>query len=38
VLIVFRFARRELRERTVRARSLWIRPAILIALTAYFVY
>jgi hypothetical protein len=38
VLIVFRFARRELRERTVRTRTLWIRPAILIALTAYFVY
>jgi hypothetical protein len=38
VLIVFRFARRELNERTVKARTLWIRPAILIALTAYMVW
>jgi peptidoglycan/LPS O-acetylase OafA/YrhL len=38
VLIVFRFARRELRERIVRARTLWIRPAIMIALTLYLVY
>jgi hypothetical protein len=36
-LIVFRVARRELRERTVRARSLWIRPAIMVALSIYIV-
>lgn len=35
VLIVFRFARRELKERTVRLRWLWIRPAILVLVTAY---
>jgi hypothetical protein len=35
VLIVYRFARRELRERTIRLRWLWVRPAILIAVTAY---
>jgi len=38
VLVVFRFAQRELRERTIRARTLWIRPAVMIALTAYLVY
>jgi len=38
VLIVFRFARRELRERTIAARTLWLRPAILIALSAYLVW
>jgi hypothetical protein len=38
VLIVFRFARRELRERTVRSRTLWIRPAIMLALTAYLIW
>ncbi len=37
VLIVYRFARRELRERTVSARTLWIRPAILIALAGYLI-
>jgi hypothetical protein len=37
VLFVFRFARRELRRRTVRARTLWIRPAILLAITLYLV-
>jgi hypothetical protein len=37
VLLVFRFARRELRERTVRSRTLWVRPAILLAITAYLV-
>ncbi len=37
VLIVLRFARRELRERSVSARTLWIRPAILIALTGYLI-
>jgi hypothetical protein len=34
VLVVFRFARRELVERVVRARTLWIRPALLVVLTA----
>jgi hypothetical protein len=37
VLVVFRFARRELVERVVRARTLWIRPALLVVLTAYMV-
>lgn len=37
VLIVFRFARRELVERVVRARTLWIRPALLVVLTVYMV-
>jgi hypothetical protein len=35
VLVVFRFARRELVERVVRARTLWIRPALLVVLTGY---
>jgi Protein of unknown function (DUF1453) len=37
VFVVFRFARRELVERVVSARTLWIRPAVLVALTAYLV-
>lgn len=37
VLVVFRFARRELVERVVGARTLWIRPALLIVLTVYMV-
>lgn len=37
VLVVFRFARRELRERTVRLRTLWIRPAVLLAILAGLV-
>jgi hypothetical protein len=37
VVIVFRFARRELRERTVGARTLWLRPAILLALAGYLI-
>jgi hypothetical protein len=37
VLFVFRFARRELRLRTVRAKTLWIRPAILLAVTLYLI-
>jgi hypothetical protein len=37
VLVVFRFARRELRERTVRLQTLWIRPAILLAITVYLI-
>jgi hypothetical protein len=37
VLIVFRFARRELKARVVRARTLWIRPAIMVPLAAYLI-
>lgn len=37
VLIVLRFARRELMLRTVRLRTLWIRPAIMLVLAAYVV-
>lgn len=37
VLVVLRFARRELRERTIKLATLWIRPAILIVLTLYIV-
>ena len=37
VLVVLRFARRELRERTVAAKTLWIRPAVLLAMTIYLV-
>jgi hypothetical protein len=37
VLVVFRFARRELVERVVGAHTLWIRPALLIVLTVYMV-
>ena len=36
-IVVFRFARRELRERTVGARTLWLRPAILLALAGYLI-
>jgi hypothetical protein len=32
VFIVFRFARRELKPRTVRLRNVWIRPAIMTVL------
>jgi hypothetical protein len=38
VWVVYRFARRELRERTVKAATLWIRPALMLLLTAYLVY
>ncbi len=37
VLVVFRFAFRELRERTITSPGMWIRPAIFVALTAYLV-
>jgi hypothetical protein len=37
LLIVVRFAFRELRERTVRIATIWIRPALLLALSAYLV-
>jgi hypothetical protein len=36
-LVVVRFAFRELRERTVRMPSIWIRPALMVALTGYLV-
>jgi peptidoglycan/LPS O-acetylase OafA/YrhL len=38
VFIVFRFARRELRARTIKIATLWIRPALLVAITAYLIY
>jgi hypothetical protein len=38
VFVVYRFARRELRERTIKASTLWIRPALLIAITGYLIY
>ncbi len=34
VLVVARFLARELRTRTLRLSTLWIRPAILMVLTA----
>lgn len=37
VLVVVRFAFRELRERIVRIPTIWIRPALLLALSAYLV-
>src|ERR1700692_2627239 len=37
VLVVFRFAFRELRERTVTSPGVWIRPAIIGVLTVYLV-
>ena len=37
LLVVLRFARRELYERSVSARSLWIRPALLSLITVYLV-
>jgi phosphatidylserine synthase len=37
VLVVFRFAFRELRERTVTSPGVWIRPAIIVVLTVYLV-
>jgi hypothetical protein len=37
LLIVVRFAFRELRERIVRIPTIWIRPALLLALSAYLV-
>jgi hypothetical protein len=37
VFVVFRFARRELVERLVRAKTLWIRPLVLVVLTVYLV-
>jgi hypothetical protein len=37
LVVVVRFAFRELRERTVRIPTLWIRPALLIALNGYLI-
>ena len=37
VLVVFRFAFRELRERTVASPGMWVRPALFVALTVYLV-
>lgn len=38
VLVVLRFARRELRERVVSANTLWVRPVLLAAVTVYLVW
>ena len=38
VFIVLRFALRELRPRTIGARTLWLRPGLLVAVTAWMVY
>jgi len=37
LVVVVRFLFRELRQRTVRVRTLWIRPGILAALTALLI-
>jgi cobalamin synthase len=37
VVVVFRFAFRELRERTVTSPGVWIRLAIIVVLTVYLV-
>jgi len=36
-LVVFRFAQRELKERVVKANTLWIRPVILLAITVWLI-
>jgi hypothetical protein len=36
-LVVFRFAQRELKERVVKAGTLWIRPVILLAITVWLI-
>jgi hypothetical protein len=36
-LVVFRFAQRELKERVVKTRTLWIRPAVLLAITVWLI-
>ena len=38
VIVVLRFARRELRERIVSANTLWVRPTLLVAVTVYLVW
>jgi len=35
--VVFRFARRELKERVIKAGTLWIRPAVMLAITAWLI-
>lgn len=37
LVVVVRFAFRELRERTVRIPTIWIRPALLLALNGYLI-
>jgi hypothetical protein len=36
--VVFRFAARELKPRVVKSSTVWIRPAILVALTAWLIW
>ena len=36
-LVVFRFAQRELKERVVKAGTLWIRPVVLLAITVWLI-
>jgi hypothetical protein len=38
VFIVLRFARRELVEQTITLRRLWVRPVVLVAMTAYLIW
>jgi hypothetical protein len=35
--VVFRFAQRELKERVVKGSTLWIRPAVLLAVTVWLI-
>ncbi len=35
--VVFRFAQRELKERVVKASTLWIRPVLLLAIMAWLI-
>ncbi len=37
-LVVFRFAQRELKPRVVKAATLWIRPAVLIAIAGWLIW
>jgi hypothetical protein len=37
VFVVFRFALRELRERTVKSPGIWVRPVLFVVLTVYLV-
>jgi hypothetical protein len=37
LIVVYRFARRELKTRIIKLKWLWIRPAILIAVTIYLI-
>ena len=36
-VVVFRFAQRELKERIIKAGTLWIRPAVLLAITVWLI-